>query len=67
MFVAVMHSDLGVPAIVLNLTKELIVNHHLGTARLMMIEADEATITVLFLQVGEVFGDDVGMYVYLHG
>jgi hypothetical protein len=59
--IAFVDARFGAPAIVLNLTEELIVNHHPCAARAMMIQANESAVPEFLGPIGHIFGNDVGM------
>ena len=62
--IALLHTHCGVPAVVLYLSEEFIVFHHPCTARLVMLQMYEATITELLTPARQVLRDDMGMNIY---
>ena len=57
--VAFAHSDLGVPAIGLNLAKEFVVLHHARTSRAVVVQGHKTPIAKALRKVRNVFGQDV--------
>jgi TetR/AcrR family transcriptional repressor of nem operon len=53
-----------VPGIALHLSEKLVVLHQVGTARPLMLYAQEAAVTISLLQVRPVLRQDVRVYVY---
>lgn len=61
MMIAVFDTNVSIPAIVFDLAEKFSIYHHTRATWLVMIERDESAITILPLQVGKVFRDDVCM------
>ena len=62
--VALADPDIGVPAVGLDLAKELIVFHHPRAAWFVMLEMDKASIAELLAPARQVLRDNMGMYIY---
>ena len=63
--IAVCEPDAGIPAVGLDLTKQLAVLHHASAARPVMFQLDKAAVAVAFSQVRPVFRKNVRMYIDL--
>jgi transcription elongation factor GreA-like protein len=61
MVVTLIDTSLRIPAIVLHLTKEMIVAHHSRATRFVMLQMHKTSISESFLEVWNVFGKDVCM------
>jgi hypothetical protein len=61
--VALLYTAVAAPAIVFNLTEELIALHHPCAARLVVLKADKTPIPKLTCPIGHMFRYNVGMYI----
>jgi len=64
MMIAVCDPYVGVPAVGLDLAKELIIFHHPGAAGFVMLEMNKTSIAELLAPARQVLRDNMGMYIY---
>jgi hypothetical protein len=62
---ALVHTLFGVPAVRFYFPKQVIVYHHTGATRLMMFEVYKTSVAKFLAKPREVFGDNMGVDVYL--
>src|SRR5690606_18666742 len=66
MCIAFVHPHIAIPAVVFYFAEKFIALHHAGTARLVMFEPDEISVTKLSRPVGHFFGNDMRVNINFH-
>ena len=59
--VALLHSPPGIPAVILDFAKKMVILHHPGTAGFVMVQLDKSPVTKLLLPYRHLLRDDMGM------
>jgi F0F1-type ATP synthase assembly protein I len=57
-----------VPTVAFDFAEEGVALHHAGEAGAVVFQVDEVSVTVFLSEIGQFFGEDVGMHVnFVHG